>query len=118
MTAVIPGRAGRREPGIHNHGQWLWIPGSLATLGPRNDSPGLAWWACRWYERSIDLQPQRFDHRRPERDVGGERAAEFLGRGVGRGLDTALDQQLLVGALGNHRARRLRDPLDEGGGCP
>src|SRR5713226_595961 len=27
----------RREPGIHNPRRWLWIPGSLATLGPRND---------------------------------------------------------------------------------
>src|SRR5712691_12245679 len=27
----------RREPGIHSHRLWLWIPGSLATLGPRND---------------------------------------------------------------------------------
>src|SRR5262245_23614608 len=25
------------EPGIHTPGQWLWIPGSLAALGPRND---------------------------------------------------------------------------------
>ena len=29
----------RRAPGIHNHRLWLWIPGSLATLGPRNDGP-------------------------------------------------------------------------------
>ena len=28
----------RREPGIHNPRRWLWIPGSLAPLGPRNDS--------------------------------------------------------------------------------
>jgi len=27
----------RREPGIHDHWPWLWIPGSLAALGPRND---------------------------------------------------------------------------------
>jgi hypothetical protein len=26
-----------REPGIHNHDLGVWIPGSLATLGPRND---------------------------------------------------------------------------------
>ena len=37
-STVIPGRAERREPGIHNPKRWLWIPGSLATLGPRNDS--------------------------------------------------------------------------------
>jgi hypothetical protein len=29
-SAVIPGRADRREPGIHIHRRWLWIPGSLA----------------------------------------------------------------------------------------
>jgi hypothetical protein len=29
-----------REPGIHNHRLWLWIPGSLAPLGTRNDSGG------------------------------------------------------------------------------
>src|SRR5712691_10561654 len=31
-------RLGWREPGIHNPRRWLWIPGSLATLGPRNDN--------------------------------------------------------------------------------
>ncbi len=31
------GRLGWREPGIHNPRQWVWIPGSLASLGPRND---------------------------------------------------------------------------------
>src|SRR5258705_7653372 len=28
ITAVIPGCAARRRPGIHNHGLGLWIPGS------------------------------------------------------------------------------------------
>src|SRR5260370_10506888 len=37
IPPVIPGRAERREPGIHNRRPWLWIPGSLAALGPRND---------------------------------------------------------------------------------
>jgi hypothetical protein len=31
---------GNREPGIHTHESWLWVPGSLATLGPRNDVVG------------------------------------------------------------------------------
>jgi hypothetical protein len=35
--AVIPGRADRREPGIHNPRPWLWISGALAPLAPRND---------------------------------------------------------------------------------
>ena len=30
-TAVIPGRATWRGPGIHDPSSWLWIPGSLAT---------------------------------------------------------------------------------------
>jgi hypothetical protein len=34
---VIPGRASWRGPGIHNPQSWLWIPGSLASLTPRND---------------------------------------------------------------------------------
>src|SRR5208282_1633794 len=25
------------EPGIHNRRRWIWIPGSLAPLGPRDD---------------------------------------------------------------------------------
>src|SRR5260370_37685585 len=37
IPPVIPGRAERREPGIHNRRPWLSIPGSLAALGPRND---------------------------------------------------------------------------------
>jgi hypothetical protein len=40
-SGVIPGRAERREPGIHNLRPWLWIPGSLAALGPRNDGGGI-----------------------------------------------------------------------------
>src|SRR6185295_1603218 len=31
LSAVIPGRAARREPGINNPSLWLGIPGSLAT---------------------------------------------------------------------------------------
>ena len=31
------GTARRAGPGIHIHRLWLWIPGSLASLGPRND---------------------------------------------------------------------------------
>ena len=30
-------RAFAREPRIHIHGRWLWIPDSLASLGFRND---------------------------------------------------------------------------------
>jgi hypothetical protein len=26
-----------REPGIHNHGRGLWIPGSPPSVAPRND---------------------------------------------------------------------------------
>jgi hypothetical protein len=26
-----------RRPGIHNPQSWLWIPGSLTSLAPRND---------------------------------------------------------------------------------
>src|SRR5437763_15581234 len=26
-----------RRPGIHNPHSWLWIPGSLVSLAPRND---------------------------------------------------------------------------------
>jgi hypothetical protein len=53
--SVIPGRrsAGKftqpaqawlrcGEPGIHNHDLGLWIPGSLATLGTRNDGLSFA----------------------------------------------------------------------------
>jgi hypothetical protein len=31
---VIPGRAARREPGIHNPRLWLWIPGPALTRRP------------------------------------------------------------------------------------
>src|SRR5712691_8806335 len=53
-SAVIPGRPRRQvyaacvnlpacgEPGIHTHRRWLWIPGSLAALGPRNDDAEVA----------------------------------------------------------------------------
>ena len=40
----IPRHSGarrRREPGIHNRRPWLWIPGSLAALGPRDDDRGV-----------------------------------------------------------------------------
>src|SRR4051794_23245603 len=37
-AAVIPGRADRREPGIHNHRLWLWIPRPPLSPGIRNDS--------------------------------------------------------------------------------
>jgi hypothetical protein len=37
LSTVIPGHRESGEPGIHTHRQWLWIPGSLATLGPWND---------------------------------------------------------------------------------
>jgi hypothetical protein len=35
MTFVIQGRA-KREPGISSQ-SYLWIPGSLVSLAPRND---------------------------------------------------------------------------------
>jgi len=31
---VIPGRAVRREPGIHKPRLWLWIPGPALTRRP------------------------------------------------------------------------------------
>src|SRR3954463_10712400 len=41
LAAVIPGCASWRRPGIHNPRSWLWIPGSLASLAPRNDGDTL-----------------------------------------------------------------------------
>ena len=41
LSAVIPGRAVRREPGIDNPRPWVWIPGSLAepVIGPAQGRP-------------------------------------------------------------------------------
>jgi hypothetical protein len=33
LTVVIPGRA-KREPGIHIHQPWLWIPGLRLSAHP------------------------------------------------------------------------------------
>ena len=41
ISAVIPGRAVRREPGIHNHCCGVWISGSRTSFAPRNDSSGI-----------------------------------------------------------------------------
>ena len=38
---VIPGRRLSVEPGIHTPSWWLWIPGSLVSLAPRNDEKWL-----------------------------------------------------------------------------
>ncbi len=51
-TTSHSGARRRREPGIHNPRRWLWIPGSLAALGPRNDGPanhsaGARWRICK-----------------------------------------------------------------------
>src|SRR5258708_6247645 len=43
---VIPGRA-KREPGIHNHGLGLWIPGLRLTANPGMTRIG----KCGWYAR-------------------------------------------------------------------
>src|SRR5258707_13080983 len=37
---------------------------------------------------SVDLQPERLYHRRPENNVGFEATPEFLGRCVGTGFET------------------------------
>src|SRR5712691_12622602 len=55
------GEAEGREPGIHNPGLWLWIPGSLATLGPRNDAGGVGGRSCgsgAWSGGPPSLAPQ------------------------------------------------------------
>ena len=36
-NAVIPGRSAAANPESRNTGPCAWIPGCLATLGPRND---------------------------------------------------------------------------------
>jgi len=34
LDAVIPGRRASGEPGIHNHGCGVWIPGSSLRSAP------------------------------------------------------------------------------------
>ena len=41
---------------------------------------------------SVDLQPERLDHRRPESNIGFEATPEFLGRRVGTGFEGAAEQ--------------------------
>ena len=47
LTVVIPGCATWRRPGIDNPQSWLWIPGSLPSVAPRNDGVGVVGRAIR-----------------------------------------------------------------------
>src|ERR1700674_570786 len=38
LGAVISGAPRSGEPGNHNPGMWLWVPGPLASLASRNDA--------------------------------------------------------------------------------
>jgi hypothetical protein len=40
LTQSFPGASEAREPGIHTHRRWLWIPGQRLALS-RNDERGL-----------------------------------------------------------------------------
>src|SRR5262245_60292157 len=62
---------------------------------------------------SVDLQPERLYHRRPESNIVLETTPEFLGRRVGTGFETRIDQLLLVGRFRERRAYRLRNLLDD-----
>src|SRR5262245_57144708 len=46
---------------------------------------------------SVDPHPERFDHRRPENNIGFEATPEFLGRRIETGFETRIDQFLPVG---------------------
>jgi hypothetical protein len=39
-SSVTERCSSRREPGVHIHGRWLWIPGSLA-IAPKSGLPDL-----------------------------------------------------------------------------
>src|SRR5260221_12877670 len=62
---------------------------------------------------SVDLQPERFDDRCPESNVGCEGPPEFFRILVESGFDTRVDQPLLVGRSCNCRARRLRNLFED-----
>src|SRR5262245_14908583 len=62
---------------------------------------------------SVDLQPERLYHRRPESNIVLETTPEFLGRRVGTGFEARIDQLLLVGRFRERRAYRLRNLLDD-----
>src|SRR5712671_6353663 len=62
--------------------------------------------------RSVDLQPESFDDRRPESNIGCKRLPEFLGARVERWFNAGVNQHLLVGRFGNDRPRRPRNLLD------
>src|SRR5712671_6607619 len=63
--------------------------------------------------RSVESHPEGLDHRRPEDNIGFEATAEFLGRRIEAGLETRIDQLLLVGAIRKRRAHRLCNLLDD-----
>jgi len=49
---------------------------------------------------SVDPQPKRLDHRRPESNIGFEATPEFLGRRVGTGFEPAYQQKLIDSGTG------------------
>src|SRR5712691_13057458 len=52
---VIPGRAVRREPGIHKPRLWLWIPGPALTRRPGMTTVG----SVSWNKGLLQIQPER-----------------------------------------------------------
>src|SRR5262249_41297494 len=62
---------------------------------------------------SVDLQPKRLDHRRPESNIGFEATPEFFGRRVGTGFEALIDPLLLVTRFPERPRYRLRSLLDD-----
>src|SRR5258707_13704731 len=86
-------------------------PAKIALLiSPRPRSRRLAFRPARG---SVDLQSEGFDDRRPKRNIGCKRLPEFFRVRLESGFDTRVDQHLLVGRVGNRRARRLRNLFDD-----
>src|SRR5262249_23728726 len=62
---------------------------------------------------SVDLQPERFDYRRPKRNVTFKTSPIFLRRRICTDLEARLDQLLLEGPLAKRSTCRLCDLLDD-----
>src|SRR5262249_38079884 len=62
---------------------------------------------------SVDLQPKRLYHRRPESNIGFEATPEFLGRRIETGFATRIDQFLFIGMFRTCLADRLCTLPDE-----
>src|SRR5262245_11617411 len=62
----------------------------------------------------VDLDAELVDNRLPERNVPFETLSEFLRRRIAVDLESRFDQPLLIGLVGERRASRLRDLLDDG----